>query len=110
MKNEKNLTENSARLTVKFLVLFFVGCSDATGANVFGRFFTVDFHLYLLQIGAVSFGCLSIGVRHFVTRHLAFSANSAYLRHIYTSVGHINLLIKCLVIVTFFLKFGKQIA
>ena len=66
--------------------MFFVGCSDATGANVFGGFFSVDFHLYLLQIGVVGFRGFSVGVRNLVTGHLAFSAYSAYLGHIYTSV------------------------
>lgn len=72
-----------------FLVLFFVSCSYATGANVFGGFFTVDFHLYFLQIGAVSFGCPSVGVGNLVAGHLAFSAYSTYLGHIYTSVGRL---------------------
>ena len=91
-------------------LVLFVCCSHATGANVFSGLLTVDFHLYLLQIGTVSLGCLSVGVRHFVTGHFAFSAYSAYLGHIYTSVGQIILLIKCLDIVTFFCNFGKQIA
>ena len=52
---------------LKMLLLgFLVGCSDATGANVFGGLFAVDFHFYFLQIGAVGFGCLSVRVRNLV--------------------------------------------
>ena len=67
-------------------VVFIVACSDAMGANVFGGFFSVNNHFYFLQIGIVGFGSLSVGVGHLVAGHLAFSAYSAYLGHIYTSV------------------------
>ena len=81
--------KNALKFFRAFCLCFFVSCSDATGANVFGGFFSVDFHFYLLQIGAVSFGCLSVRVRNLVAWHFAFSAYSTYLGHIYTSVGRI---------------------
>ncbi len=94
----------------QFGLVFLVACSDAAGANVFGGFLTVNHHLYFLQIGIVGFGSLSVGVAHLVTGHFAFSAYSAYLGHIYTSVVvNLNFVFSRLVMITFIVLFGKQI-
>ena len=91
------------------LVLLFVSCSQAAGANVLGGLFSFDFHLYLLQIGTVRFGRPPVRVGNLVAGHLAFTAYSAYLGHIYTSVYELLVFKLTFTIISFLCSFGKHL-
>lgn len=57
--------------------------AKATRANVFVRFFAVDFDFHLVNVSAERTFCVAVRVAHIVAANLAFSANYANSAHCY---------------------------
>ena len=55
--------------------------AKATRANVFVRFFAVDFDFHLVNVSAERTFCVAVRVAHIVAANLAFSANYANSAH-----------------------------
>ena len=58
--------------------------SEATGANVFARFFPVDFDFHLVYVGVERAFRVTVGVTYVVARNLTFTANNTYSAHCIT--------------------------
>ena len=64
----------------------FIG-TQASGADIFGRFDPVDLHAHLVHVGAERTLRMSVGVADIAAADFAFAANGAYFTHDNTSTG-----------------------